>query len=175
MHSITPGRSSPCLTVLCLSFNIFLHTHFYQDTEHRSQKRTKRTDQEWQNGCPVTGFRGCTSRFCTVRFLFLRFLFPGEQPLDRQYVKLNTNESPFPPSPKVLEALTGAEINKLNLYSDPTCSVLVNAIAENYGVNAENVIAERYIEAYHEHPFATDWRYFWGTVGNILFKHKRSH
>ena len=34
---------------------------------------------------------------------------------------------------------------------------------------------KRYIEAYHAHPFATDWRYFWGTVGNILFKHKRSH
>ena len=33
----------------------------------------------------------------------------------------------------------------------------------------------RYIEAYHQRPFATDWRYFWGTVGNILFKHKRSH
>ena len=34
---------------------------------------------------------------------------------------------------------------------------------------------KRYIEAYHEHPVRTDWRYFWGTVGNILFKHKRSH
>lgn len=34
---------------------------------------------------------------------------------------------------------------------------------------------KRYIEAYHQRPFATDWRYFWGTVGNILFKHKRSH
>ena len=34
---------------------------------------------------------------------------------------------------------------------------------------------KRYIDAYHAHPFATDWRYFWGTVGNILFKHKRSH
>lgn len=33
----------------------------------------------------------------------------------------------------------------------------------------------RYIEAYHQHPFRTDWRYFWGTVGNILFKHKRSN
>ena len=66
---------------------------------------------------------------------------PGEQPLDRQYVKLNTNESPFPPSPKVIEALTEAELQKLNLYSDPTCSVLVNAIAERYGVKPENVIA----------------------------------
>ena len=34
---------------------------------------------------------------------------------------------------------------------------------------------KKYIEAYLKHPFATDWRYFWGTIGNILFKHKRSH
>ena len=34
---------------------------------------------------------------------------------------------------------------------------------------------KRYIEAYHQRPFATDWRYFWGTIGNILFKHKRSY
>ena len=66
---------------------------------------------------------------------------PGEQPLDRQYVKLNTNESPFAPSPKVLAALTGDEFRKLNLYSDPTCRVLVNAIAARYGVSPENVIA----------------------------------
>ena len=66
---------------------------------------------------------------------------PGEQPLDRQYVKLNTNESPFPPSPKVLEALTQSEIRKLNLYSDPTCRILTEAIAQRYGVSPENVIA----------------------------------
>ncbi len=44
-------------------------------------------------------------------------------------------------------------------------------------VTLEDVQAseKRYIDAYHQHPFATDWRYFWGTVGNILFKHKRSH
>ena len=40
---------------------------------------------------------------------------PGEQPQDQQYVKLNTNESPFPPSPKVLKAINRAEILKLNL------------------------------------------------------------
>ena len=34
---------------------------------------------------------------------------------------------------------------------------------------------KRYIDAYHLRPFATDWRYFWGTVGNILIKHKRSY
>jgi len=44
-------------------------------------------------------------------------------------------------------------------------------------VTLEDVQAseKRYIEACHLHPFATDWRYFWGAVGNILFKHKRSH
>ena len=47
---------------------------------------------------------------------------PGEQPQDQQYVKLNTNESPFPPSPKVLKAINRAEILKLNLYSDPACA-----------------------------------------------------
>ena len=47
---------------------------------------------------------------------------------------------------------------------------------EHSPVTIEDVQAseKRYIEAYHQHPFATDWRYFWGTVGNILFKHKRS-
>ena len=44
-------------------------------------------------------------------------------------------------------------------------------------VTLEDVQAseKRYIDAYHQHPFATDWRYFWGTVGNILFKRKRSY
>ncbi len=65
---------------------------------------------------------------------------PGEQPQDQQYVKLNTNESPFP-SPKVLEALSGAEIARLNLYSDPTCASLTAAIAGRCHVQPENVIA----------------------------------
>ena len=48
---------------------------------------------------------------------------------------------------------------------------------ENSPVTLDDVQAseKRYIDAYHQRPFATDWRYFWGTVGNILFKHKRSH
>ena len=66
---------------------------------------------------------------------------PGEQPQDQQYIKLNTNESPFPPSPKVLEALSGAEIARLNLYSDPTCASLTAAIAGRCHVQLENVIA----------------------------------
>lgn len=66
---------------------------------------------------------------------------PGEQPQDAQYIKLNTNESPFPPSPKVVKALSRAEVLKLNLYSDPTCGVLTDAIAARYGLRRENVLA----------------------------------
>ena len=65
---------------------------------------------------------------------------PGEQPQDQQYVKLNTNESPFPPSPKVLKALSRADILKLNLYSDPTCGQLVETIAKRYELQPENVL-----------------------------------
>ena len=65
---------------------------------------------------------------------------PGEQPQDQQYVKLNTNESPFPPSPRVLEAVSAAEVGRLHLYSDPTCAALNAAIARRYGLRPENVI-----------------------------------
>ena len=46
---------------------------------------------------------------------------PGEQPKDRRYVKLNTNENPYPPSPKVQEALGNVAISDLRLYPDPDC------------------------------------------------------
>ena len=65
---------------------------------------------------------------------------PGEQPQDQQYVKLNTNESPFPPAPKVVKALSRAEVLKLNLYSDPTCARLVDALAKRYELQPENVL-----------------------------------
>ena len=44
---------------------------------------------------------------------------PGEQPRNQAYIKLNTNESPYPPSPGVLAALNRAEGENLRLYSDP--------------------------------------------------------
>ena len=66
---------------------------------------------------------------------------PGEQPRDMQYIKLNTNESPFPPSPRVVEALNEEERRKLRLYSDPTCKELVDAIAARYGLRPGQVLA----------------------------------
>ena len=81
------------------------------------------------------------SRFLSPEALRCAPYTPGEQPRDQQYIKLNTNESPFPPSPRVLEALSRAEAEKLYLYSDPTCAVLNAAIAKRYGLSPENVIS----------------------------------
>ena len=80
------------------------------------------------------------SRFLSKRFAELTPYTPGEQPRDQQYIKLNTNESPFPPSPKVLEAINEEEVKKLNLYPDPTASALTKKLAEYYGVDKKNVI-----------------------------------
>lgn len=64
---------------------------------------------------------------------------PGEQPQDQQYIKLNTNESPFPPSERVRKAILQEQA--LNLYSDPTCKKLHEVLARRYGVQPENVIS----------------------------------
>ena len=80
------------------------------------------------------------SRFLSQEAQRLAPYTPGEQPQDQQYIKLNTNESPFPPSPKVLEVVSQAEVSKLNLYSDPTCGQLNAAIARRYGLKPEQVI-----------------------------------
>ena len=79
------------------------------------------------------------SRFLSQRFAALEAYTPGEQPQDIQYVKLNTNESPFPPSPEVIAAVSAAPVAKLNLYPDPTCRVLKEKLAALYGLAPENV------------------------------------
>ena len=79
------------------------------------------------------------SRFLSQRFAALEAYTPGEQPQDMQYVKLNTNESPFPPSPEVIAAVNAAQVSKLNLYPDPTCRKLKEKLAALYGLTPENV------------------------------------
>ena len=80
------------------------------------------------------------SKFLSKEAARLAPYTPGEQPQDQQYIKLNTNESPFPPSPRVVKAISRAELLKLNLYSDPTCARLVEAIAKRYELQPENVL-----------------------------------
>lgn len=65
---------------------------------------------------------------------------PGEQPRDMEYVKLNTNESPFPPSPKVIGAISADEVGKLRLYSDPEGKDTRDAIAAHFGFSRENIL-----------------------------------
>ena len=79
------------------------------------------------------------SRFLHPRYAGLEAYTPGEQPRDRQYIKLNTNESPYPPAPAVLAALTEQDLADLRLYSDPEGTALRAKLAELYGVEAGQV------------------------------------
>ncbi|MBQ9922654.1 MAG: histidinol-phosphate transaminase [Clostridia bacterium] len=79
------------------------------------------------------------SRFLSSAYSSIAPYTPGEQPQNRQYIKLNTNESPFPPSPEVVKAISSEKVSELNLYSDPTAPSLVNAIADNFGVSDDMV------------------------------------
>lgn len=69
------------------------------------------------------------SRFLNNRYKDLEPYVPGEQPQDQQYVKLNTNESPFPPPPAAIERAAKAA-ERLQLYSDPDCRVLSEKLAQ---------------------------------------------
>ncbi|OZY84252.1 histidinol-phosphate transaminase [Cellvibrio mixtus] len=64
---------------------------------------------------------------------------PGEQPQIDGLIKLNTNESPYPPSPKVIDVINHDTIDRLRLYPDPNSKKLKNTIAHYYGVTAEQV------------------------------------
>lgn len=79
------------------------------------------------------------SRYFTKSLAALKPYTPGEQPRDQRYIKLNTNESPFAPSPRVVAAITGQEVEKLRLYSDPACRDLIAAIAARNGIRPEQV------------------------------------
>ena len=80
------------------------------------------------------------SKFLSDKFSQLSPYVPGEQPKDMQYIKLNTNESPFPPSQAAVDAVA-KEAEKLQLYSDPDLTELLKTLAEVYGVSTKNVIA----------------------------------
>ena len=79
------------------------------------------------------------SKFFTSRLSRLTPYVPGEQPKDIKYIKLNTNESPYPPSERVIEAAE-ASAKTLALYSDPECKRLTEKAAEVFGVSPDRVI-----------------------------------
>ena len=79
------------------------------------------------------------SRFFSGKYAALEPYTPGEQPRDRRYVKLNTNESPFPPCAAAVEAAAEAA-KDLQLYPDPDSTLLTRKLAETLGVEPCNII-----------------------------------
>jgi histidinol-phosphate aminotransferase len=81
------------------------------------------------------------SEYWNIRVKNLTPYVPGEQPKDRKFIKLNTNENPYPPSPKVIEAIKNAIDEKLRLYPDPECMELRETLASCYDVKPQQVFA----------------------------------
>ena len=79
------------------------------------------------------------SRFFSNKYAALTPYVPGEQPKDMQYVKLNTNESPFAPPASVVEAVKN-EVGKLQLYSDPENTALTEKAANVWGVKKSQIL-----------------------------------
>lgn len=79
------------------------------------------------------------SRFLSQKFSTIEPYVPGEQPQGRRYIKLNTNENPYPPAPGVIRAISRDEVEGLRLYSDPDAWPLVAAIARRFGVKEDQV------------------------------------
>ena len=80
------------------------------------------------------------SRFLSPTLSAVTPYTPGEQPQDQQYIKLNTNESPYLPSPAVVAAVSEAEVEKLRLYSDPACADLLRAAAAHFGLQPDQIM-----------------------------------
>ena len=80
------------------------------------------------------------SRFLNRKYQSMEPYTPGEQPRDRKYIKLNTNECPYAPSPKVLDAITREETSLLRLYPDPEAKDLIAALAKYYQVSEKQIM-----------------------------------
>jgi histidinol-phosphate aminotransferase len=94
------------------------------------------------------------SKFWSQRTHKLAPYTPGEQPQDTQYIKLNTNENPYPPSPLAIEAMQHAVSNDLRLYSDPQATKLKQAIADFYQLDISNVFVGNSSDEVLAHSFA---------------------
>ena len=80
------------------------------------------------------------SKYLSERLTALTPYTPGEQPQDQQYIKLNTNESPYLPSPAVVAAVSEHEVEKLRLYSDPACTDLLKTAAVHFGLQPDQIM-----------------------------------
>lgn len=79
------------------------------------------------------------SRYFSKKFEALVPYTPGEQPKEMKYIKLNTNESPFPPSEKAMKKAAEA-VKNLQLYCDPECRALVKKASEVFSVDTDEIL-----------------------------------
>ena len=79
------------------------------------------------------------SRFFSKKYKDLTPYTPGEQPKEKKYIKLNTNESPFPPSDLAISYASEAA-KKLQLYPDPDCKELTSLLADCFGINSNEIV-----------------------------------
>ncbi len=78
-------------------------------------------------------------RFWSKRIADITPYTPGEQPKDRRYIKLNTNENPYPPAPGVADAINKFNISELRLYPDPDCGELRARLGMLHHLDADQV------------------------------------
>jgi histidinol-phosphate aminotransferase len=90
---------------------------------------------------------------------------PGEQLKDKKYIKLNTNENPYPPSPKAIEAIKAAADSSLKLYPDPVAADLKSALAKNYGLKSSQV----FVGNGSDEVLAFSFMAFFNTDEEVLF------
>ena len=91
---------------------------------------------------------------------------PGEQPQDKSYIKLNTNENPYPPTPRIHDFLASFDIDRLRLYPDPVSLKLKEALARDKGLSTENVFLSNSSDEALSFAF---YAFFDGPRGNLLF------
>jgi histidinol-phosphate aminotransferase len=79
------------------------------------------------------------SKYWSGNIALIEPYVPGEQPKDRRFIKLNTNENPYPPSPSVIRAVKKAANGNLRLYPDPECNELRKVISGYYKIDKDEV------------------------------------
>lgn len=83
---------------------------------------------------------------------------PGEQPQDQQYIKLNTNENPYPPAPGVAEAIRNFDSDRLRRYPDPESAELIDALAANQGLPSSQLFVGNGSDEVLAHAFQAFFR-----------------
>jgi histidinol-phosphate aminotransferase len=98
------------------------------------------------------------SKFWSEAIKTLKPYVPGEQPKQGEIIKLNTNENPYPPSPKAIEVLSHFPTERLRLYSDPDCTQLKQTLAHHFNVDMGNVFVGNGSDEVLAHTFMAFFR-----------------